>query len=82
MQVIISIVVKSDKDSNQTISHKEAKTLALHIRIALQEYGVLFNTDKFLPYLFHPYLSFPQLLPRPCWSRLAPLRLLLYSMKK
>ena len=48
VQVIISIVVKSDKDNNQTISHKEAKTLALHIRIALQEYDVLFDTDKFL----------------------------------
>lgn len=48
VQDIITIVVKSDRDNDQTIDRNEAKTLALRIRISLQEYGVEFNSDKFL----------------------------------
>lgn len=48
VQDIISIVIKSDRDNDQTIDHKEARTLALRIRICLQEYGVCFNSEKFV----------------------------------
>jgi len=48
VQDIIAIVVASDRDNDQTISQREGVTLALRIRIALQEYGVLFDSDKFL----------------------------------
>lgn len=48
VQDIITIVVKSDKDNDQTIDKSEAKTLALRIRLSLQEYGVQFDSDKFL----------------------------------
>lgn len=48
VQDIITIVVKSDRDNDQTIDRSEAKTLALRIRLSLQEYGVEFNSDKFL----------------------------------
>ena len=48
MQDIITIVVKSDTDNDQTIDRQEAKTLALRIRLALQEYDVHFDSEKFL----------------------------------
>lgn len=48
VQDIITIVVKSDRDNDQTIDRSEAKTLALRIRLSLQEYGVEFNSEKFL----------------------------------
>lgn len=48
VQDIITIVVKSDRDNDQTIDKSEAKTLALRIRLSLQEYGVQFDSDKFL----------------------------------
>lgn len=48
VQDIISIVVKSDRDNDQTIDRNEAKTLALRIRLQLQEYGVVFDSSKFL----------------------------------
>lgn len=48
MQDIITIVVKSDSDNDQTIDRQEAKTLALRIRLALQEYDVQFDSEKFL----------------------------------
>ena len=48
VQDIITIVVKSDRDNDQTIDKTEAKTLALRIRLSLQEYGVDFDSDKFL----------------------------------
>lgn len=48
VQDIITIVVKSDRDNDQQIDKSEAKTLALRIRISLQEYGVEFDTEKFL----------------------------------
>lgn len=48
VQDMITIVVKSDKDNDQTIDRSEAKTLALRIRLSLQEYGVVFDTGKFL----------------------------------
>lgn len=48
VQDIIGIVVKSDRDNDQTIDKSEAKTLALRIRMSLQEYGVVFDADKFL----------------------------------
>ena len=41
-------MVKSDKDNDQSIDRIEAKTLALRIRLALQEYGVEFDAEKFL----------------------------------
>jgi len=48
LQDIISIVVKSDRDNDETIDRREAVTLALRIRVSLQEYGVSFDSDKFL----------------------------------
>lgn len=48
VQDIITIVVKSDTDNDQTIDRQEAKTLALRIRLALQEYDVQFDSEKFL----------------------------------
>jgi len=48
LQDIINIVVKSDRDNNQTIDEKEAKALALSIRLQLQEYNVYFDGNKFL----------------------------------
>ena len=40
--------MKSDKNNDQTISKGEANLLALRIRIQLYEYGVEFDSDKFL----------------------------------
>merc|ERR1712238_205432 len=37
-----------DRDNDQIINRQEAQRLALRIRISLQEYGVLFDSDKFL----------------------------------
>jgi len=48
VQDIISIVMKSDRDNDMTIDRNEAKTLALRIRLSLQEYGVVFDSEKFL----------------------------------
>merc|ERR1712071_427759 len=48
VQDMITIVVKSDKDNDQQIDRSEAKTLALRIRLSLQEYGVVFDSEKFL----------------------------------
>lgn len=48
VQDIITIVVKSDTDNDQTIDRQEAKTLALRIRLTLQEYDVQFDSEKFL----------------------------------
>jgi len=48
VQDIIGIVVKSDKDNDQSIDSKEAKMIALKIRLHLQEYGVVFDSDKFV----------------------------------
>mmetsp|Transcript_40875 Transcript_40875/g.87055 ORF Transcript_40875/g.87055 Transcript_40875/m.87055 type:complete len:344 (+) Transcript_40875:3-1034(+) len=48
VQDIIAIVVKSDRDNDNSIDRSEAKTLALRIRLSLQEYGVVFDTEKFL----------------------------------
>jgi len=48
VQDIITIVVKSDTDNDNTINKSEAKTLALRIRLSLQEYGVEFDSEKFL----------------------------------
>lgn len=48
VQDIITIVVKSDRDNDQQIDKTEAKTLALRIRLSLQEYGVEFDSEKFL----------------------------------
>lgn len=47
VQDIISIVMKSDRDNDQSIDPKEAKTLALKIRLQLQEYDVEFDSEKF-----------------------------------
>lgn len=41
-------MLKSDRDNDQTIDRNEAKTLALRIKISLQEYGVTFDSEKFL----------------------------------
>ncbi|KAL7460961.1 hypothetical protein ACHAXS_001395 [Conticribra weissflogii] len=48
VQDIISIVVQSDKDNDQTIDKNEGKVLALKIRLQLQEYGVEFDSEKFM----------------------------------
>mmetsp|Transcript_11004 Transcript_11004/g.17783 ORF Transcript_11004/g.17783 Transcript_11004/m.17783 type:complete len:196 (+) Transcript_11004:674-1261(+) len=48
VQDIIAIVVKSDTDNDNSIDRSEAKTLALRIRLSLQEYGVVFDTQKFM----------------------------------
>lgn len=48
VQDIIAIVVKSDRDNDNSIDKSEAKTLALRIRLSLQEYGVVFDIEKFL----------------------------------
>lgn len=48
VQDIIAIVVKSDRDNDNSIDKTEAKTLALRISLSLQEYGVMFDIDKFL----------------------------------
>ena len=45
-QDMLSIVMKSDRDNDNYIDRKEAKTLALRIRLALQEYGVDFDSEK------------------------------------
>lgn len=45
-QDILSIVMKSDRNNDNRIDRNEAKTLALRIRIALQEYGVDFDSEK------------------------------------
>ena len=47
MQDIINIVVMSDKNNDQRFCKVEAKTLALKIRLQLQEYGVEFDEVKF-----------------------------------
>ncbi len=48
IQDVITIVVKSDKNNDQSIDRVEAKVLALRIRLALQEYGVEFDAEKFI----------------------------------
>mmetsp|Transcript_25726 Transcript_25726/g.46611 ORF Transcript_25726/g.46611 Transcript_25726/m.46611 type:complete len:370 (-) Transcript_25726:98-1207(-) len=48
VQDIIAIVTRSDTNNDDSIDRSEAKTLALRIRISLQEYGVVFDTQKFL----------------------------------
>ncbi len=49
VQDVITIVIKSDKNNDQSIDRVEAKILALQICQLLQEnYGVEFNSDKFL----------------------------------
>jgi len=48
VQDIISIVVQSDRDNDQTIDKNEGKVLALKIRLQLQEYGVEFDSEKFM----------------------------------
>ena len=48
VQDVITIVVKSDKNNDQSIDRVEAKILALQIRLALQEYGVEFISEKFV----------------------------------
>jgi len=48
VQDVISIVMKSDRDNDNSIDRSEAKTLALRIRLSLEEYGVVFDTQKFL----------------------------------
>merc|ERR1719491_1675228 len=48
VQDIIGIVVKSDKDNNNSINKLEARMLSLKIRLHLQEYGVAFDSNKFL----------------------------------
>merc|ERR1711933_101358 len=45
---ITGIVIKSDKDNDKSIDSKEAKMIGLKIRLHLQEYGVLFDSDKFV----------------------------------
>eukprot|EP00970_Alexandrium_tamarense_P012917 scaffold3159_cov191-Alexandrium_tamarense.AAC.5 len=47
VQDVIKIVVSSDKDNDQSIDRSEAKTLALKIRLQLQEYAVEFDSEKF-----------------------------------
>jgi hypothetical protein len=53
VQDIITIVVKSDRNNDQSIDRFEAKTLALQIRLTLQEYGVEFDCEKFLMAIRH-----------------------------
>ncbi len=48
MQDITAIVIKSDKDNDETIDKKEAIELALKIRLQLQAYDVGFDTEKFV----------------------------------
>ena len=48
VQDVIRTVVASDRDNSGDISPKEAKTLALKIRIQLESYGVEFDCDKFI----------------------------------
>lgn len=48
VQDIISIVMKSDRDNDMTINEKEGKMLALRIRMSLEAYDVVFDSDKFL----------------------------------
>ena len=48
VQDVITIVVKSDRNNDQSIDRVEAKILALQIRLALQEYGVEFDSEKFV----------------------------------
>jgi len=45
---ITGIVIKSDKDNDKSIDSKEAKMIGLKIRLHLQEYGVVFDSDKFV----------------------------------
>mmetsp|Transcript_15618 Transcript_15618/g.24238 ORF Transcript_15618/g.24238 Transcript_15618/m.24238 type:complete len:351 (-) Transcript_15618:111-1163(-) len=47
IQDITAIVIKSDKDNDETINKKEAKELSLKIRLQLQAYDVGFDTEKF-----------------------------------
>mmetsp|Transcript_1180 Transcript_1180/g.1728 ORF Transcript_1180/g.1728 Transcript_1180/m.1728 type:complete len:192 (-) Transcript_1180:78-653(-) len=48
VQDIIAIVTRSDTDNDDSIDRSEAKTLALRIQLSLQEYGVVFDTQKFM----------------------------------
>jgi len=48
VQDITAIVMKSDKDNDETIDKKEAKELSLKIALQLQAYDVGFDTAKFL----------------------------------
>ena len=47
VQDVIRIVVKSDKDNDESIDQSKAEILALKIRLQLQEYGIEFDTSKF-----------------------------------
>lgn len=48
VQDVIHIVIASDRDGDNTISRREAKTLSLKIRLQLESYGVEFDSEKFL----------------------------------
>lgn len=50
-QDMIRIVIKSDKNNDQIINEKEAYLLAFRLRIQLHEYGVEFNSEKFVRYI-------------------------------
>ena len=41
-------MMKSDRDNDMTINEKEGKMLALRIRMSLEAYDVVFDSDKFL----------------------------------
>jgi len=56
VQDIITIVIKSDSDNDQIIDKSEAKTLALRIRIQLQEYGVGERTTAPSPFRIIIYI--------------------------
>jgi len=43
--------MKSDKNNDQIISRGEANLLALRIRIQLHEYGVEFDSEKFVRFI-------------------------------
>jgi hypothetical protein len=45
---MVTLVMKSDKDNNHIIDKAEADLLALRIRLQLEQYGVEFDSNKFL----------------------------------
>lgn len=47
-QDMVTLVIKSDTDNDHKIDKREADMLALRIRLQLEEYGVEFNSEKFL----------------------------------
>lgn len=47
-QDMVTLVMKSDTNNDHTIDRREADMLALRIRLQLEEYGVEFDSDKFL----------------------------------